>query len=507
MAQTKIAVLGVLLLHLQLVFCQTPFVCQGHSYLIHSQPSGAELWSISALTSSATPELNLLFDIPNRQNIDAIGFRVTDNFIYGIDQDKEELLRIGADGNVEAIAEVAGVPGLTASISPDGRYFTSITTDCSLMALIDLDATPATIEFRPLAAVDNTSAIYCSDIAYAPDANYLYGFDTIAQKMIFVNPENGIVDNVSSPVLPLEAEVPAAFSDFRNTFWGIYTDAPGNNASLLSYNFLTSELETLPLMQSFDGKLDACSCPFGLRLLKTVQPQDAQACMDVYYTFKLVNYTGLTLQNLNFTDALPPGLTFRRLVYNPFDVEAQINFGNQLSLSGFDITRQLDSLVIQMEVQKGVVGQFPNQARIDLSAEPNTPDFSDVLSDDPTTAAYQDPTVLRLSPPAAGTDRCADRQRQVYAPSAFSPNGDQINDVFFLQTANKLSLLEFEVYNRWGNNVYSRQNIFTNDPLTGWTGEDQEGNVLPGGLYAWMARIKFLDGNTFSFSGSILLGR
>ncbi len=53
----------------------------------------------------------------------------------------------------------------------------------------------------------------------------------------------------------------------------------------------------------------------------------------------------------------------------------------------------------------------------------------------------------------------------VYVPNAFSPNGDGINDVFRVETAN-LEKFQFALFNRWGKLVFQ-----TSDPDFTWHGE------------------------------------
>lgn len=61
----------------------------------------------------------------------------------------------------------------------------------------------------------------------------------------------------------------------------------------------------------------------------------------------------------------------------------------------------------------------------------------------------------------------------IYMPSAFSPNGDGLNDVFRI-VSKKISLKTFRVFNRWGELVFA-----TNDLNTSWNGE-YKGKRLPG---------------------------
>ena len=69
--------------------------------------------------------------------------------------------------------------------------------------------------------------------------------------------------------------------------------------------------------------------------------------------------------------------------------------------------------------------------------------------------------------------------QSVYVPSAFSPNGDGLNDVFKPEVGD-LNLLRMDVYSRWG------QRVATLDPRSPeWDGRDFDGLVLSPGLYIW----------------------
>ncbi len=47
----------------------------------------------------------------------------------------------------------------------------------------------------------------------------------------------------------------------------------------------------------------------------------------------------------------------------------------------------------------------------------------------------------------------------VFLPNAFSPNNDLKNDVFNLINTNDITLKEFRIFNRWGNEVFRTQNL------------------------------------------------
>ncbi len=89
----------------------------------------------------------------------------------------------------------------------------------------------------------------------------------------------------------------------------------------------------------------------------------------------------------------------------------------------------------------------------------------------------------------------------VFIPSAFSPNGDGVNDVFRLRNISYQELKAFQVYNRWGEEVFSTVNI-----LDGWDGH-YKGVSSPVGTYYYHVRIGLPDGQTEEYVGDVSLIR
>lgn len=94
----------------------------------------------------------------------------------------------------------------------------------------------------------------------------------------------------------------------------------------------------------------------------------------------------------------------------------------------------------------------------------------------------------------------------VYAPNAFSPNGDGINDVFYLQGAVDAAIEDFLVFDRWGNIVFSSRDGFLNDPGGGWNGriQNQSGH-LNKGVYIWSATIRLPRGKRIYSKGDVMI--
>ncbi len=98
--------------------------------------------------------------------------------------------------------------------------------------------------------------------------------------------------------------------------------------------------------------------------------------------------------------------------------------------------------------------------------------------------------------------------RDVYLPTAFSPNDDGVNDEFLPQSdqSRVVEVAYLRVYDRWGSLVFERENFAINDRTMGWDGT-HEGRALPLGTYAYVTAITYLDGETHRLSGDVTLLR
>lgn len=95
---------------------------------------------------------------------------------------------------------------------------------------------------------------------------------------------------------------------------------------------------------------------------------------------------------------------------------------------------------------------------------------------------------------------------QLYAPNAFSPNGDHNNDYFYLQSRNDYPIAVFRVFDRWGGLLFEGRNITTNQERAGWNGA-AAGRQLQAGVFVWMAEIQTPDGESHWVSGEVTLVR
>tara|TARA_B110000003_G_scaffold148834_1_gene149874 strand:+ start:23 stop:469 length:447 start_codon:yes stop_codon:yes gene_type:complete len=76
----------------------------------------------------------------------------------------------------------------------------------------------------------------------------------------------------------------------------------------------------------------------------------------------------------------------------------------------------------------------------------------------------------------------------VYVPNVITPNGDFINDQFFIPGLNECESAILRIYNRWGDEVY-----YSIDPNSEpWTGVNYSNELLEG-VYFFILELKYMS--------------
>ena len=106
---------------------------------------------------------------------------------------------------------------------------------------------------------------------------------------------------------------------------------------------------------------------------------------------------------------------------------------------------------------------------------------------EPTTVALNDNTEYSLN--VEGDGGCSSQAvatiriyRKLYMPNAFTPNGDNVNDIYRIPPGSYFNLYEFSIYDRWGQKVFT-----TSDITKGWDGT-LKGLKSPTGSYTYLIR-------------------
>lgn len=100
-----------------------------------------------------------------------------------------------------------------------------------------------------------------------------------------------------------------------------------------------------------------------------------------------------------------------------------------------------------------------------------------------------------------------DKNRNVFVPNAFSPNGDGLNDYFQPNVgAGVQNINSMRIFDRWGELLFERTGAYLPDPLdtSGWNGRFKGKRVNPG-VYVYLIEVQFVDGQVLLYRGDVTL--
>lgn len=100
------------------------------------------------------------------------------------------------------------------------------------------------------------------------------------------------------------------------------------------------------------------------------------------------------------------------------------------------------------------------------------------------------------------------RQVHVYIPNIFSPNDDGNNDGFtvYADIRGVKQVKLFQIFDRWGDEVFTRENFQPNDPTLGWDGRFRGQDMNPA-VFVYYAVVEFIDGQEVLFKGDVTVKR
>ena len=95
----------------------------------------------------------------------------------------------------------------------------------------------------------------------------------------------------------------------------------------------------------------------------------------------------------------------------------------------------------------------------------------------------------------------------VFVPNAFTPNGDGQDDVFYPRCGASVKKIKtFNIYNRWGELLFAREDLDPNDERNSWDGTFNGNQPLPD-VYVWVVEAVCTNGNHINKKGSITVIR
>jgi gliding motility-associated-like protein len=96
---------------------------------------------------------------------------------------------------------------------------------------------------------------------------------------------------------------------------------------------------------------------------------------------------------------------------------------------------------------------------------------------------------------------------KISVASAFSPNGDGHNDVFYVLGSEQGAVIkDFSVFSRWGEQVFHVHDVLPGDSHYGWDGK-YKGLPAETGSYAYIITVTLANGSTEIYKGTVTLFR
>jgi gliding motility-associated-like protein/uncharacterized repeat protein (TIGR01451 family) len=375
----KHSVCGVIVAGMLLVvtFClfettlsaQKPFICEDQFFQTLTDSS------FSALNEVVIdPKTNrVVFKSINNKlpfPVNAAGYRSTDNFIYCINPETYDLIRIDATGQATVLKNLPLNRSFTyfaGDVSPDGKYLVLIgrrvlPTGAAVsadIAKVDLESPNYTLT---LSAINTNTQIL--DIAFHPVSDILYGYDSNLQRLVRIDINTGVVSTPFSSIAAPYIVGALFFDAYGNLYAYGSPNASSDQNTLYEIDPLTGQASFLTSGTKASSS-DGCSCPYTVRLSKSVTPATTTGCSLVEYTFTLVNSSRRVQPRLQITDALPKGFTFVSIKANPLGGTSSSKPGDSsFSLEGFDLPSGKHNITIVVQTGDVPAGVYRNQAKL-----------------------------------------------------------------------------------------------------------------------------------------------
>ncbi|MFL5787765.1 MAG: PKD domain-containing protein [Flavisolibacter sp.] len=96
------------------------------------------------------------------------------------------------------------------------------------------------------------------------------------------------------------------------------------------------------------------------------------------------------------------------------------------------------------------------------------------------------------------------KNANVFVPNTFSPNGDGMNDVFYVRGRGLDRVKSLRIFNRWGQVVFEQTNFPVNDATYGWNGTFKGNKPIPD-VYVYQLEVFCENSQVIHFEGNVAL--
>ncbi|CAM4320006.1 DUF6923 family protein [Zobellia nedashkovskayae] len=371
-----------------------PFSCDESLYLSqHETATATTFYDIESSTNPFT--ISPVGDNSHGIQYNAMGYNPIDDFIYGIEENSNTLIKIAADGVTIRLGAITGLPsGLYSSgeIDDNGNYYVQLDGPSSIVYQIDILTQTAT-------AINLDQTIVANDFAYSITDNLIYSVQQTganAGALITLDVVTGTVSTIGS-------------TNSLTLFGAMYASSTGeiygnlNTGGFYQFDVLTGE-RTLISSSSAATHNDGAHCvtaaiifEANLSVTKTNGTTTYVPGTDTTYTIVASNNGPFGVIGASVTDT-PTGIPAANVSYS-----AVASSGSTTTVSGTQsgVINDIVSLPVGGTVTYTVTVSIPttfsndltNTVTIDNPVNSNDPDITDNTATDTDTLTAPGVTV------------------------------------------------------------------------------------------------------------------
>lgn len=347
---------------------QNTLPCDGSFYLVNFTTGGSQLERLVYNANTGTlVSTSIPLSDPLRK-ISCLGYSVMDQYLYALDFESYELLRIDATGQVQNLGVPANLDTTlqyySGHVTPRGRSLTIIGRD----PLTQFDKTIYDINllrapyFAGSQAIISALPVRLNDLATHPSLGVTYSFDGKGKRLIDLG--GGLVSTFRYPTT--SAYLSALYFDKAGSLYAYGNPASETGAQTHYYvDRHTGKLSALgngaPGRES-----DGCSCPYYLNFGMKITPEKVLPCSEITIEYTFFNATGANWQDLVFRDSFPNGVTIKAVEKNSANLSTIIGGigSNVFRLINMNLILEQNTILLKAWVDELPPGKYGAQAAL-----------------------------------------------------------------------------------------------------------------------------------------------
>ena len=313
----------------------TPFSCSTDAYIFSSNRYDSQT-NTNSFNLSSGEELSHQLNI-HPSNINAIGYNVIDNHIWGYDRANYQVVRVDKNYQVDAYT-IANLPSFAPAddvtptyhagdVSLGGILHLSTLSDPNTIYRVDVNPLSANY-LKALSPIPLLSPIQLSDFAFSPIDNLIYAID-LNEHLIRIDQNSGTVTNLGQTTMPSSNNVASVFFDREGNLYAHHA----SNASIYKI-IIPDTVQSSGITATFFSNIGTTSHGDGARCANATISEEKPR-MSINNLSQLEGNSGITDFKVTITSDKPAPIGGISIPFTT--VEGTANMGRDTnSLTGYD---------------------------------------------------------------------------------------------------------------------------------------------------------------------------